>query len=362
MKAMDLLIALGGVKDTYVIGAEDFRQGRHKVRHLSIRKAWLIAAVIALVILLASCGITTIIFGESIQEWFGFYWGKITGQDMGTDQIAIINKLSQEIDLSDMDGGVTVTIDSAAGSESMFYLLIRVDGYSFNKQYQYSFGTQRLEIDPEILPDTHSSTSYGIRFLGVDENNTGLFLMDLCFDFSGAEVSDLGPLPIKLTLNNLIRRIGLEKETVKEGQWVFLFSLDQCQVPEKIAFPDTLVSGFNEETGQSVPLLLTDIVLSNADLRYSYSSQEGVTVYGNISVLLKNGTCIKNGQGAETKGLLTTNYVWYWPIPLNINDIATITIAGTEITLPDETTRIISESELPNETIAAESSDGDIDE
>ena len=55
MKAMEILTALGGVKDVYVIGAEDFRQGKHKVTHLSVRKAWLIAAVIALALLLVGC-------------------------------------------------------------------------------------------------------------------------------------------------------------------------------------------------------------------------------------------------------------------------------------------------------------------
>lgn len=61
MKALDLLTALGGVKDAYVIGAEDFRQGKHKVRHLSIRKAWLVAAVIALMLLLVGCAVVYVL-------------------------------------------------------------------------------------------------------------------------------------------------------------------------------------------------------------------------------------------------------------------------------------------------------------
>lgn len=55
MTAMDLLLGFGDVKDSYVIAAEEFRQGRCKIKRLSARKAWLIAAVIALMLLLVGC-------------------------------------------------------------------------------------------------------------------------------------------------------------------------------------------------------------------------------------------------------------------------------------------------------------------
>lgn len=80
MKAMDLLVALGGVKDAYVIGAENFRQGKHRVRHLSLKKAWLIAAVIAMALLLVGCAVVYVLrlqdmkMDEEIitqEEWHG---------------------------------------------------------------------------------------------------------------------------------------------------------------------------------------------------------------------------------------------------------------------------------------------------
>lgn len=76
MKAMDLLTALGSVKDTYIIGAEDFRQGKHKVKHLSTRKVWFIAAVIALALLLVGCTVAYVLslrdmaFGKEVQEYY----------------------------------------------------------------------------------------------------------------------------------------------------------------------------------------------------------------------------------------------------------------------------------------------------
>ena len=63
MKAMDLLVGFGSVKDSYVISAEEFRQGKHKaeIKHLSTRKAWMIAAVIALMLLLVGCAVVYVL-------------------------------------------------------------------------------------------------------------------------------------------------------------------------------------------------------------------------------------------------------------------------------------------------------------
>ncbi len=63
MKAIDLMVGFGRVKDSYVIGAEEFRQGKHKVqlKRLSIRKVWLIAAVISIVLLLVGCAVVYVL-------------------------------------------------------------------------------------------------------------------------------------------------------------------------------------------------------------------------------------------------------------------------------------------------------------
>ena len=82
MKAMDLLVGFGSVKDSYVISAEEFRQGKQKaqVKCLSTRKMWLIAAVIALMLLLVGCAVVYVLhlqdmkIGEEVitqEAWTG---------------------------------------------------------------------------------------------------------------------------------------------------------------------------------------------------------------------------------------------------------------------------------------------------
>lgn len=78
MKPIDLLKALGTVKDAYVICTEEFRQGNYKtyVKTISAKRVWLIAAVIILSLLLVGCTIAYVLslqdmaFGEEVREYY----------------------------------------------------------------------------------------------------------------------------------------------------------------------------------------------------------------------------------------------------------------------------------------------------
>ena len=69
----------------------------------------LIAAILALVLM--GAGVVAIVYGDSIQSWFGHYWEQVTGQPMSDQHTALIDHLSQEIDLAQTVGDVTVTVD-----------------------------------------------------------------------------------------------------------------------------------------------------------------------------------------------------------------------------------------------------------
>lgn len=76
MKAIDLLVGFNSVKDSYVISAEEFRQGKQKtqVKRLSTRKVWLIAAVIALMLLLVGCAVVYVLRMQNLKVGeYSFY-------------------------------------------------------------------------------------------------------------------------------------------------------------------------------------------------------------------------------------------------------------------------------------------------
>jgi len=65
---------------------------------VSIRRRWPVALIAAILCLfLMGAGVVAVIYGDSIQSWFGHYFGLVTGQEMSEGQTALIDHLSQDI-------------------------------------------------------------------------------------------------------------------------------------------------------------------------------------------------------------------------------------------------------------------------
>ena len=76
MKPIDLLKSLGNVKDSYVIRAEEFRQGKSQaqVKTISAKRVWLIAAIVALMLLLVGCTVVYLLRMQDLKVGeYSFY-------------------------------------------------------------------------------------------------------------------------------------------------------------------------------------------------------------------------------------------------------------------------------------------------
>lgn len=76
MKPIDLLKSLGNVKDSYVISAEEFRQGKSQaqVKTISAKRVWLIAAIVALMLLLVGCTVVYLLRMQDLKVGeYSFY-------------------------------------------------------------------------------------------------------------------------------------------------------------------------------------------------------------------------------------------------------------------------------------------------
>ena len=335
MNSNDILDMVGEATDTYVWDAQ---QVRGRAVSSAKRKLVLVVLAAAMVLALVSCGVAAVIHGDSIQEWFSHYWEQITGQEMEADQTAVIRELSQKIGVSATDGNLTITVDSATGSENIFYFLVRVEGHPFTQKHRYSFASRRLTVTEEALPNNLRVSSFGIQYLGVAEDGAGLFLIHYDYATADGDIGDIKALPMTLYLENMTRRNPHRDhktaKIVEEGKWSISFTLDRSPISEKVQLPNTEVGGMDYETGERVSITLSNIVLSNTGIRFTYDSKGGtVEPYSGFLVLLKNGARIEDGQGAGTveDDLTTRNYDWHWTIPLNLDDIASISIGGTEI-------------------------------
>lgn len=99
--------AMGEINDKYVVEAISYNPKSKTTLHRRLSIA-MIAAILALLLI-------------------------------GAGVAAIIDHLSQEIELSQTTGNVTVTVDSATIGYDNFFLLLRVDGPEFSGRHGYSF-------------------------------------------------------------------------------------------------------------------------------------------------------------------------------------------------------------------------------
>lgn len=140
MKGMDLLNALGRVQDTYVISAGDFRENQGQPRRLSLRRTWLIAAVIALALLLVGCAAV-------------FFWL----QDRSIRKEAYTQILDSEGHYITPTEKVmdTVTMFGSGGSNLQNAM---AEWWNFRLEYPAAFDLNLTEADYEKIPEHYYYT------------------------------------------------------------------------------------------------------------------------------------------------------------------------------------------------------------
>ena len=301
-----------------------------------IRRRWPVALIAAILCLfLMGAGVVAVIYGDSIQNWFGHYFGIMTGQEMSEGQSAVLDHLSQEIDQSKLVGKVNVTVDSTTVGDDIFYILLRIDGLQFSKRENYEFEEISMELSPDPMEGVGGVGSYGPRFMGVDGDGAMLLLLEHSYaTYQGFEL-DTTPLDVHLVLENLVRGHRSEKQKmVAEGVWEFDFTIDRSQPPVSISLPDAEVLGVNEETGEEVSIKLSNIVLTNTGIRFTYDYKDGtVSFEENPTVLLQNGAEVgwSDGSGMPMADRTTLNCSYHWSIPVNVEEITVVKIGNAEI-------------------------------
>ena len=145
MKAMDLLVGFGSVKDSYVISAEEFRQGKKnaQIKRLSTRKMWLIAAVIALTLLLVGCAVAY------ANGWFQQIFSARSETPLSSEQIQYIQNNEQIVGQSQTKIDWTVDLKSTICDGRTGYLVFQITGPDGMDLEQY--------LNPPTLDDKRLS-------------------------------------------------------------------------------------------------------------------------------------------------------------------------------------------------------------
>ena len=337
MNAKKFSDAMSELDSKYVNEALFYNAKANRRRHSQRLPVALIAAILALLLMGAGV-VAAIIYGDSIQSWFGYYWEEITGQSMSEEHLAVIEHLSQDIGVSETVGDVTVTVDSATVGDDSFYLLLKVDGINISDTpdtHSYNFLMGTMETAPDPLLDG-AFVGWGTDYLGVNGDGSALLLLNYEYLSDINSAMDTRPLQVWLRLQDLARDAHTDKEKiVAEGEWYFSFVIDRSQPIETILLPDTEVMAIDSESREEIPVMITNIELTNTGLRFQYNYKNGTLFLSEqrIAVILKNGNIIGNngGIGSPTEENTDMRYTYQWLVPVNLDEVAAIQIGEVPI-------------------------------
>jgi hypothetical protein len=304
---------------------------------ISIRRRLLVVLIAAiLAIFLMGAGVVAIIYGDSIPNWFGHYWELVTGQPMSAAQIALIDHLSQDIGMSETVGDVTVTVDSATVGDDSFYILLRIEGLDLSNRHSYGFEATHMQVIPDPMQESGGITGYGIQFHGLDGDGAALILIDFDYALENGYTEDLRPLEVSLRLTNFAQNVTTgRRKLLVEGEWNFAFELERNKL-EILQLLDTEVMAIDltqKDEYTEVPVMLTDIELTNTGIRFLYDCKDGTLSFDpHIYAILTNGQLIGIGGGngiVQDSGYLFSNYKWL--VPVNLHEVVGIKIGGVII-------------------------------
>jgi hypothetical protein len=299
------------------------------------RKRLLISILAALLALLLMGAGVAAIYADSIQNWFGYYWEAVTGHSMSENQEALIDHLTQDINVSQTVGEVTVTIDSATVGDDCFFTLIKVDGLELSKKEGYHFKDILWEITPDPVAEDGGFGGLGFQYLGLDGNGSALFMLDHSYaSYNGFERDD-SPLYVSLELSNfMLSPTNEDKNILQEGSWRFNFEIDRSLQPQVITLPDTEVKVRALNTQEDITITLTSIEITSTGIRFCYGyAEESRTLVSRIQAVMKNGSTINHngGHGVVVKNENLMSYTYQWSVPIDLEELAAIQFDGTTI-------------------------------
>ena len=329
MNKMDLYRAFGAVDDDILERSE---RSNSKTIHFRWQHV-LIAALLS--VCLMGAGVVAVIWGDSIQSWFGHYWQMITRQEMSSGQAALIDHLSQEIGVSQSIGDVTMTVDSATVGDDGFYLLFRIEGMPFTGRKNYGFNEVKIQISPDPTKENGGMASFGYNSHGIDGDGSVILIMEYDFVTKIGYVEDTRPLEVEIMLRDLVESPQTDWEkTLQEGEWTYSFTIDRSNPPATLSLPDATVDAIDltqRDEYTTVPMLITDLEVTNTGLRFKYDYQKGNHhIPAHIDAILANGVSIGVGSGSghplEDSGLLFCSYKWL--VPIDLEEVTAINFNG----------------------------------
>lgn len=301
MTNLELFTALGGISSENLSGAEELQNKPwvRKKRKIQMKRAVLIAAVIAALLLLVGCGYVVL----SGTEWFQSYFAQQKGQPLSQGQTDYIAQNTKEIGQSVTVNGYTVTVESAIAESKTAYIKLRLEGpRPFTKEWVY-FNPRWTSEDHQYMESTFykkdsspkEQSPYRRNFWTYNDpvENTISILIKLDQSHDPSAPSFEAGIPYILHLTDLTENeSGEPAVVVAEGEWNFEIIFDHLndETVELISQPVVI-----HANGAS--LNLTSLKLCTMGLEAAFdptdpSDMRTMAVLALSKVVLKDGTAV----------------------------------------------------------------------
>lgn len=299
------------------------------------------AALAAAVLVLALTGTTLAASGfvpGSMKNWFIQQWAETSGGGgISAEQVALFDRLIQEVGVSDTCGGVTVTLDSITCGDSALWLLLKVSGDLDMVQGEAASGYYFRETDVEFSEEPDGELTPGghgmeYPFSGTAEDGVQTMLMRYTITLTGTD-SLLDGYDAELRLGDLM----YSSSVAQEGEWVLPFTIEPSE-QEVLTLESAVVPARDHGNGsKAVTAELRDIRISATGIRFTQTAEQQMFYPAHGGVVLADGTEVaRAGGGSRWTGELYTgewSSDYYWKLPVDLSQVVGVRFGDTVIPL-----------------------------
>lgn len=291
-------------------------------------------AAAAVLVLLAGTALAAVGAPGTIRDWFAREWEETTGATMGMEQLALIDRLTKPVGVSDTQNGITVTVDSVTVGNSTVWMLVKVSGtYPQEKEAHYHFDGMDLILDPD--PDavkTPGGYSLDYPYVGVAEDGTLTMLVRFTIDLAGQSSLMDSTRQATLVLDDLMYSDNLQTQ----GCWTLIFPLEPGEAGAVRTLGEIQVPAMDLGTRETRIISLRDVEISATDITYVRSREDQAWEPLRCALVLKDGTVVEQSSGASRfrdEGYTQWSSVYYWQVPVDLTQVTAVRFGETEIPL-----------------------------
>ena len=336
MNSADLFKAFGEI-DEEALERSEIMENK-KIVPLRRRVVMAVAAALAVVVLMGAAAVVN--YSDSIQNWFANEWSLITGQKMSEGQANAIDRLSQEVGLSQTADGVTVTVDSATVGDKVMHLLLRFENAQWTDEFKDAV-MMSMDIEVNSMSYEGGATTYR----ELDDGTVAMFVSVLLYEDS---IENTDVINVKLSMSDSVEIID-DRIVAGETKWNFAFDLRYDEL-ETIVLPDTQVmaisrlEGSDEET--TVPVIIKKVELTSLGVSLEYEfeyetaydrevSFSSIYHYNYFVAVLEDGSKAVTGgvsiTGEWVDGTASVVSNIRWMVPIDLDEVVEIHIGDTVI-------------------------------